>query len=115
MFLSADQFANEDTYRELPAGTYRLAYNDSTHLVAKDWYSLLSVEIKRPTWRHIGFDHTHRFFSITPEIDSRCKHTHTRQIRDALALSLTRTGILAPVVHRDLFDHLQFLSNESGI
>src|SRR4051794_32623875 len=103
--ISCVQFGDHLAGRSLSSGLYDVKYNDSTHLTADQWLSLLSIEIERPIWHSSSYD-SDAFYTARVNIDETAKDDHLSQIRDSLALSLTRVGLMAPSIPQELFEEL---------
>lgn len=115
MRLTVDQFLLEEPYVRLKEGHFVLAYNDSTHMKAIEWLDLLRIEIQQaPHGR--TFDEAERFYRLEHLLERLpANKTDPAQLRDLLALSFTRLGLLEPELPGDLFEQVRSLHDENGI
>jgi hypothetical protein len=113
--LTQRQFETLDAYCNLAAGSYELEYHDNTHMTDGQWSPLLEVTINT---RSSGTSTGSAEFYYTLQ---RSGHVgavppeHTRVVDDTISLSLTRLGLLSPLVAPKFYRDIVELSDEEGI
>lgn len=130
----------ETVVRDLSSGTYRIEYNDRTHLEAQDWRSIVEIEVqsKAPTPGLLR-SNEHPFYVIAPPsravpmAATKTQDTSVRsggarrssdvdsaqrddsKLRDVLGQCLLRTSVLPAIAEPETFRDLERLSHQKAL
>ncbi|WP_156400633.1 hypothetical protein [Caulobacter sp. Root655] len=122
--LTLDQCGKGRHLQNLPAGSYSVAYNDSTHLQPSEWVQLglLQVHAANIPTEDSSSEQFYTFSKLisgvpkgTGKTEAEDAARRVRTIEDTLALVLGRVGLLKPEVPLELLEQLIKLDEQDGV
>lgn len=123
--MAIKEAIGDGTIQHMLPGQYSIRYTDNTHLEDEDWTTLLNVEIeKRPPAERpqesissqydSDFNEAMQFYAISDAVNSQ-NPEQAKVLRDILAQSLLRTGILRPSMELEGFDDILKLAQRDAV
>lgn len=129
IFSQAD-FSGDDRYLGWQDGISTVSYTDSTHMKGDEWYDLLEIALNKPPTPGADRERSFsvqlaldKYFSVQGSTNRNSKDKDDKDkkekkanvVIDALSLSASRLGILAPVVSGQTASQLLELRKSKGI
>lgn len=113
------EFAKSEYVARLEPGGYSLHYTDRTHLSPTQKRKLFDIQIEEPPRSNdpniADLNDADQYFSLTSALDSEFEERDKIIVKDILALSLTRLGLLPPPITAEISHQILELKKASGI
>jgi len=116
-------FAKSALYQSFSDGALTLSYTDRSHVPADEWRDLLQLTMKAPPFPGIAQEHSYTFrltldkrlTNPNGKANGKASDRNVSVVRDTIALSATRVGILSPAISGQTAEQLLALKNARGI
>src|SRR5439155_11564701 len=109
MRTTHSDFRRSAAYRSLSAGTFSISYTDSTHLSEGEWIPLLEINLLDDRLGGLSSD-GERYYtarcSVPAQLDQLTPE-HRRILIDVLSFSLSRTGLVNPILGQSTYREVE--------